>query len=65
MRRLLYGVKEAVRIEDLIIHEPIFTSNMQKSKCPVCNEFANIYCSSCKEVWLCVDHWKQHGTSIH
>jgi hypothetical protein len=62
---LFMGIKDRIKIEDLTLYEPIFTSNMQKSKCSVCNVFANIYCSSCKEVWLCVDHWKQHRTSIH
>ena len=33
-------------------------SNIQKSKCSICQEFANIHCINCKDyIWLCVDHW--------
>jgi hypothetical protein len=37
------SIKDKVRIEDLTIHEPIFTlKNRQKAKCSVCQEeFAN------------------------
>jgi hypothetical protein len=59
------NIKDRISIEDLRMYEPIFTSNIQKSKCSVCQEFANIHCINCNNnnVWLCVDHWKQHKES--
>jgi hypothetical protein len=61
------NIKDKIKIEDLILYEPIFTSNIQKNKCSVCKEFANIHCINCnsKNVWLCVDHWKQHKADCH
>jgi hypothetical protein len=55
---LLMGLKDKIKIEDLTLYEPIFTSNIQKSKCSICQEFANIHCVNCSNnnVWLCVDH---------
>ena len=43
---LFMGLKEKdkIKIEDLTLYEPIFTLNMQKSKCSICQEFANIHC---------------------
>ncbi len=32
--------KDKIKIEDLTLYEPIFTSNIQKSKCSICQEFA-------------------------
>ena len=66
---LFMGLKEKdkIKIEDLTLYEPIFTSNIQKSKCSICQEFANIHCINCSNnnVWLCVDHWEQHKTECH
>jgi hypothetical protein len=65
---LFMGLKDKVEIEDLTLYEPIFASNIQKSKCFICQEFANIHCINCSDdnnVWLCVDHWKQHKTDYH
>jgi hypothetical protein len=66
---LFMGLKEKdkIKIEDLTLYEPIFTSNTQKSKCFICQEFANIHCINCSNnnVWLCVDHWVQHKTECH
>jgi hypothetical protein len=64
---LFMGLKEKdkIKIEDLTLYEPIFTSNRQKSKCSICQEFANIHCINCGNVWLCVDHWKQHKIDYH
>jgi hypothetical protein len=63
---LFMRIKDKIKIEDLTIYEPIFTSNIQKSKCPICNGFANIHCVNCKDnIWLCVDHWKQHKANAH
>ena len=55
---LLMGLKDKIKIENLILHEAIFTSNIQKSKCSICQEFANIHCINCNNntIWLCVDH---------
>jgi hypothetical protein len=63
--KLFMRIKDKIKIEDLTIYEPIFTSNIQ-SKCPICNGFANIHCVNCKDnIWLCVDHWKQHKANAH
>ena len=43
------GVKDKIKIGDLTLYEPIFTSNIQKSKCSVCQEFANIHCINCSD----------------
>jgi hypothetical protein len=61
------NIKDKIKIEDLTLYEPIFTSNIQKSKCFVCQEFANIHCTNCSNnnVWLCVDHWKWHKVDCH
>jgi hypothetical protein len=56
--KLFMRIKNKIKKEDLIIYEPIFTSTIQKSKCTICNEFANIHCVNCEDnIWLCVDHW--------
>jgi hypothetical protein len=64
---LFMGLKDKIIIEDLTLYEPIVTSNIQKSKCSICQEFANIHCINCSNdnFWLCVDHWKQHKTDKH
>jgi hypothetical protein len=62
---LFMSIKDKIKIEDLTLYEPIFTSNMQKSKCSICEEFANIHCINCSNIWLCNDHWKQHKTAVH
>jgi hypothetical protein len=62
------SIKHTVRIEDLQMAEPIWTSNRQKPKCSVCHEeFANIHCINCSSsnVWLCADHWRQHREEKH
>ena len=54
---LLMGLKEKdkIKIDDLTLYDPIFTSNIQKSKCAICQEFANIHCINYRNsVWLCV-----------
>jgi hypothetical protein len=60
-------IKDKVRIEDLTIHEPIWTFKNEKGKCSICQEFANIHCVNCSSnnVWLCVEHWKQHNVNKH
>jgi hypothetical protein len=59
--------KDKIKIEDFTLHEPIFTLNIQKSKCFICEEFANIHCINCSNnnIWLCVDHWRQHIKDKH
>jgi hypothetical protein len=60
------GIKNKVRIEDLIVYEPIYLSNKEKNKCSICNEFANIHCINCKDnIWVSVDHWRQHKVDHH
>jgi hypothetical protein len=58
---LFMSIKDKIKIEDLTVYEPIFTSNIQKSKCSICQEFANIHCINCSsnnnDVWLCDAHW--------
>ena len=61
--KFFMNIKDKIKIEDLTLYVPIFRSNIQKSKCSICQEFASIYCINCSNnnnVWLCVDHWKQH-----
>ena len=50
--------KDKIKIEDFTLHEPIFTSNIQKSKCSICQEFDNIHCINCSNnnILLCIDH---------
>jgi hypothetical protein len=57
--------KDKIKIENLTLYEPIFTSNIQKTKCFICQEFANIHCINCNSIWLCVDHWKWHKVDCH
>jgi hypothetical protein len=60
--------KDKIKIGDLTLYEPIFTSNTQKSKCSICQDFANIHCINCSNnnnFWLCVDHWEQHRADKH
>jgi hypothetical protein len=33
---LFIGLKDKIKIEDLTLHEPIFISNIQRSKCSFC-----------------------------
>lgn len=55
------SIKDTVRIEGLNM-APVSKSNIQKSKCSVCIEFANIYCINCNHnnIWLCVEASVQH-----
>jgi hypothetical protein len=47
--------KDKIKIEDLTLYDPIFTSNIQKSKYAICQEFPNIHCINYRNnVWLCV-----------
>ena len=65
---IFVDLKDKIKIEDLTLYEPIFTLNLQKSKCSICQEFSNIHCINCsnsKNVWLCVDHWMQHKADYH
>jgi len=65
---LFMSLKDKIKIEDLTFYEPIFILNIQKSKCSICQEFANIHCINCSDdnnVWLCIDHWKQHKAECH
>jgi hypothetical protein len=66
---LFMSIKDKIKIENLILHEAIFPSNIQKSKCFICHQaFANIHCINCSNnnsVWLCVVHWKQHKINYH
>jgi hypothetical protein len=60
------NIKDKVRIEDLIVYEPVWTLKKEKGKCSICNEFANIHCVSCKDnIWLCVNHWQEHKIEPH
>jgi hypothetical protein len=61
------NIKDKVRIEDLIVYEPIWTLKREKGKCSICQDFANVHCINCSNnnVWLCVVHWKQHNMDKH
>jgi hypothetical protein len=64
---LFIGLQDKIKIEDLTLYEPIFTLNIQKNRCSVCQEFANIHCLNCSSgnVWLCADHWRGHKVNKH
>jgi hypothetical protein len=36
-----------------------------QAKCSICQGFANIHCVNCDDMWLCIDHWKQHRNYKH
>jgi hypothetical protein len=61
------SMKHKVRIEDLIMYEPIYSSNREKSRCSICKEFANMHCVNCNNntIWLCVDHLIHHKAESH
>jgi hypothetical protein len=51
------SMKDKVTIEDLIVHEPIWTLKREKSKCSICTKFANILCINCNRgILLCLDY---------
>ncbi|MGI0033056.1 MAG: hypothetical protein ACRD97_07285 [Nitrososphaeraceae archaeon] len=58
------SIKGNVKREDLTIQTPLI-HYVEKNKCSVCSQHANIDCINCidKDVWLCVDHWKDHETN--
>jgi hypothetical protein len=58
------NIKDKILHEDLSMSEPIFPSNEQKKQCSTCNDFANIHCTN-HNVWLCVNHWRQHKIGSH
>jgi hypothetical protein len=37
----------------------------QCAKCLICQGFANIHCINCSNVWICVDHCRQHRADKH
>lgn len=66
--------KDSIRIEDLKIYEPIYKCYREKGICRICNSLSNIICKNCynnynysnnKEIWYCVNHWKQHAMDNH
>jgi hypothetical protein len=66
--KFFMNIKDKIKIEDLIVYEPVFTSNIQKSQCSICDEFANIRCINCSKynnIWLCVYHWSKHKINKH
>lgn len=59
--KLFMSIKDKIRKEDLTVYEPIFVSHVQKSKCIICEGYANIHCINHNgNVWLCVNHWALH-----
>jgi hypothetical protein len=64
---LFMSLKDKIKIEDLTLYEPIFILNIQKGRCSICQEFADIHCINCgnNNIWLCVDHWRQHIKDKH
>jgi hypothetical protein len=62
------NIKGSISIEDLRLYEPIYSSNREKDKCSICEKFANIHCINCNNnnnIWLCIDHWKEHNLDKH
>jgi hypothetical protein len=63
------SIKDNIRKEDLFNAQnsdgsPIRIQR-QYAKCSICQGFANIHCINCNNVWLCIDHWKQHQGDKH
>jgi hypothetical protein len=60
------SIKGNVKKEDLTTSIPLLYY-VGKNKCSICSQPANIDCINCidKDVWLCVDHWKDHETNHH
>jgi hypothetical protein len=60
------SIKDKIRIQDLIVYEPIRTLKREKGRCSICNEFANIHCVNFMDnIWWCVDHWGHHKADYH
>ena len=66
------SLKDSIRKEDLFNAQNSDTYNsddylrqQQYAKCSICQGFANINCVNCNNVWLCIDHWKQHKLDRH
>ena len=67
------SIKDSIRKEDLFNAQNSDTScsddnqrqQQQYAKCSICQGFANIHCINCNNIWLCIDHWKQHRTDKH
>ena len=66
------SIKDSIRKEDLFnAHNlDVFCTDdnrkqKQYAKCSICQGFANICCVNCNNVWLCIDHWKQHRANKH
>ena len=67
------SIKNSIRKEDLFNAQDsdVCSSDdnhrrqQHYAKCSICQGFANIHCISCNNVWLCVDHWKQHRGDKH
>jgi hypothetical protein len=60
------SIKGNAKREDLTRSTPLIYY-VEKNKCSICSQPANIDCINCinKDVWLCVDHWKDHETNHH
>jgi hypothetical protein len=58
------SIKGNVKKEDLTTSTPLLYY-IGKNKCSICSQPGNIDCINCidKDVWLCVDHWKDHETN--
>ena len=58
--------KDAIKIEDLKIYEPIYKCYRKRGNCQICNILSNILCKNCNEnSWLCINHWQQHAIENH
>ena len=64
--------KDAIKTEDLKAYESIYKCYRKRGNCYLCNSLANIICKNCcnnyknnKEIWLCINHWKQHSLENH
>jgi len=60
------SIKGNVKKEDLTTSTPLLYY-VGKNKCSICSQPANIDCINCidKDMWLCVNHWKDHETNHH
>jgi hypothetical protein len=60
------SLKGNVKKEDLTIRL-LLAHYIEKNKCSICNQHANINCISCfgKDIWLCINHLKKHKNVQH
>jgi hypothetical protein len=58
--------KDAIKIDDLKVNEPIYKCYRERGNCHICNSLSNILCKNCNEnVWVCLNHMQNHAIEKH